>query len=151
MTKIPDKPDVRLQGCVIAIGKALCEAGSSRKASPRSGPTNADALDEGIRRALKAVRTSPARRYFGIKANFEDKDDAQKLKAIAAIAWQMIGESSPSTYVEYVAKAIIDLRGEPFEELLLARDLLGRMVCDRLLNLDTSHGDPWSGRLISVD
>lgn len=149
MSPTPEKLDVRLQACVLSIGQALCNAaGSTRRVShrPRTEP-DIESLEEGVRKVLRAVKLSPARKHFGIKRTVEDKDDVARIKAIAVIGWQMIGETITSTYVEEIAGTITSPKGEPTEEMLLARDLLGRMVSEGLLNLDYSKGEQWSGRL----
>lgn len=142
--------DVRLQGLVLDIGKALClsAAGAFRRVAPRSpGQASIESLNEGVRRVLVAVRSSPARKFFGVRQNYEDKNDVARVKAVSVIGWQMVGETVSNTHVEEVAKAIADPRGEPAESYLLARDLLGRMVSERLLMMDYSEGQRWSGRL----
>ena len=147
--KATETLDVRLQGSVLALGQALCEsAGSSRRVSPRQpAQPNAEALEAEVRKVLQAVKASPARKLFGIKQGYEGKDDTSRLKAISVIAWQMIGETVASTHVEDIARTIADRKGEPCEEYLLARDLLARLVFERLLSLDASKAEPWSGRL----
>jgi ATP-dependent Clp protease ATP-binding subunit ClpX len=149
MIQTPEKLDVRLQSSILSVGQALCSAaGSTRRVSPRPREQpNLDLIEESVGKVLRAVRLSPARKFIGIKRSVEEKGDIARLKAVAAVAWQMIGETTASTHVEEIAGAISSPKGEPTEELLLARDLLGRMVGEGLLTLDISKGDQWSGRL----
>ena len=149
MIQTPEKLDVRLQSSILSIGQALCSAaGSTRRVSPRPREQpNLELLEASVVKVLQEVRLSPARKFIGVKRSVEEKGDIARLKAVAAVGWQMIGETVSATYVEEIAGTIVNPKGEPTEELLLARDLLGRMVSEGLLTLDISKGDQWSGRL----
>jgi ATP-dependent Clp protease ATP-binding subunit ClpX len=147
----PSKLDVKLQASILAVGRWLSlAAGATRQVTPRRSDQNgADALDADVEKVLRAVRASPARKYFGLKQG-EGEDDAVRLKAVALIAWLMIGEPTCSGYLEEIAKAVVSHKGEQCEQLLFAREVLARMVGEGLLALDASRAEQWSGRLTIV-
>jgi ATP-dependent Clp protease ATP-binding subunit ClpX len=145
--RLTERLDVKLQGKVLAIGQVLAEASQSRHVHPRTSSANPDAMASAVDGVLKLVRESPARKLFGIKQNFVDGDDAVRLKAIAFVAWQMVADTGTTTYVEHIARALVDGRGEPCQQIILIRHLLGQMVAENLLFMSRSEGNQWTGRL----
>ena len=111
----PDRIEVKLQATILALGQAIYESdGTCRRISPRrTTQPNPEALEAEILRVLKLVRQSPARRYFGIQQNHEQREDIARLKAFSVISWQMVGDSGISTHVDDVSKLIGDRKGEP--------------------------------------
>ncbi len=142
--------DLKLPAAILALGQTLCESrGMGRNPSgTSSSDCRPEAMEAEIERLLKQLRASPARRFFGLHQNCAEKDDPAKLKTIALLSWQMLGENSGCTHIEDVARVISDGRGQPCEQLLLQRDCLGRMVTEDLIVLARSEGERWTGRLL---
>jgi ATP-dependent Clp protease ATP-binding subunit ClpX len=135
--------DVTLQAEIVRLGQILSGGACRIINTPTIAP---DALASETQRILGMVRKSPARILFGIKQNTVDPEDATRLKAFALIAWHMLGDVQQNCVSE-TALAIIDPNGIPCEQTILARDLLGRMVCDGVLGVAPNSGDYWDGRL----
>jgi ATP-dependent Clp protease ATP-binding subunit ClpX len=83
---------------------------------------------------LALLRVSLSTQFHGIFGGTAG-DSAIRLKAIAYIGWQMTSEPNAASSVEEVVDAIIDSRRSRCDQILLLRDALGRMVCDRSLML----------------
>lgn len=144
--KTPDKLDIGLQTAILKVGQALA-ARSSRHGVRSRSTGSPDALLAETERVLGLVRQSPARKLVGIKANFVTEHDAIRLLAFAYVAWEMVSEVSPCTSIETVAAAIADPTKILCEQLLVVRDVLGLLVCERRLILSLEGGG-WSGRLV---
>lgn len=137
--------DIKLQAAILALGQLLT-ARPSRAGTQARAP-NPEAVACEVERVLAQVRASPARRLLGVLQNFATPQDPIRLKALAVVGWEMVSEVTPSTCIETVAAAIVDSTQPLCEQLLVVRDVLGRMVGERLLTLSVS-GNGWSGRLL---
>lgn len=106
-----------------------------------------DEIASQVERVLGQMRASPYRRIIGVRQNHETPHDGMRLKAFAVIAWEMVSEVAPSICVETLSAAIGDDSQPLCEQLLMSRDIIGRMVGERLLIL-APNGGGWSGRLL---
>lgn len=145
--KPAEKLDVKLQAEVLQLGQSMSTTvrGSSRLLGQRQ--TRPEESGAEVERVLNLVRGSPARKLFGIRQGYVDGEDAVRLKTIAIIAWQMLGEAN-SVHANDIAKAVGDNKGVPCEQMLLVRDCLARMVCDGLLVVLPNSGDFLDCRLV---
>ena len=137
--------DIKLQSAVLHLGQVL--SSMTAPLGRKTNTANPSAGEAEAQRVLALVRASPARSLFGIRTGFVDSDDTVKLKAIAVVSWQMIGEAT-QICLNDVVNAVVDDRGIPCEQILLVRDSIGRMVGDGLLVILPNCGDFWDGRLI---
>jgi ATP-dependent Clp protease ATP-binding subunit ClpX len=145
MMKTPEQLDITLQAAILQLGRTL--SAEPPVSVSRGRAISPDVLAAEVERVLGMVRQSPARRLFGVRQNLVDGGDAVRLKAVAFVVWQMIGEGVHPC-VHETAKAVVDGRGVPCEQILLAREYLGNMACEGLLVVLGECGDRWNGRLV---
>ena len=137
--------DIKLQVAILGLGQTLSRHSTRRSMQERSGTP--DEIPSQVERVLGQMRASPYRRIIGIKQNHETPHDGMRLKAFAVVAWEMVSEVAPSICVETLSAAIGDDSQPLCEQLLMSRDIIGRMVGERLLIL-APNGGGWSGRLL---
>ncbi len=134
--------DLKTQAAILQLGRMLAHGDGG------SSPISPEALQAEVERVLALIRTSSARRLFGIRCGFGCADDILRLKTIAHIGWQIIGEANSCNPIDDVVREVMqgDM-GPHCERLLYTRDALAKMVCDGLLCVAYDSGEFWGARL----
>ena len=146
--EILNAKDVELQVKILRLGKSLSERnGAVRRHSLQHAST--EELEAATRQLMQDVRASQVRKAFGLKVGYETPHDVLRTSAVSLVSWRMLTEQSPSTSVETVSQAVIDMDTEDSAEaLLMARDALARLVIEGVLHLSQDTGGKWGGRLL---
>ncbi len=141
--KSSDKPDFSVQGAVLQLGQTLAELRRGPRQTPR-----AEEIQAQVEQVLALIRKHPIRKLLGISQGVIADSDPLRIKAVAYMGWQMLGDQITALQVEAVVAVVGDPSEAPGVRTLVARDQLGKMVEEGIFEFTPSPSEGWSGRVV---